>query len=129
MKKQQFSSIIVGIGCLLILLISACGDDIDDDNNSADNDGYNASDHAFADPINGETRIGKPFVNTVLKNKLRSFKMLSELPLRIVYQYITRITRGDSCIRMQTFCSYITSSGGNLSSGMRNCNRVVQVLL
>ena len=41
MKKQLFWSIITCIGCLLILLISACGDDLEDDNNSTDDDGYN----------------------------------------------------------------------------------------
>ena len=51
MKKQRFSSIITVIGCLLILLISACGnDDADDDDYNND---YDDSEH----PITGYTHI------------------------------------------------------------------------
>ena len=43
MKKQRLSSIITVIGCLLILLISACSEapDDDSDNYDTDDDGYN----------------------------------------------------------------------------------------
>ncbi len=36
MKKQLFSSIMMCIGCLLILLMAACGNDADDNNNDYD---------------------------------------------------------------------------------------------
>ena len=75
MKKQRRVSIITVIGCLLVLLISACSDDIDDDNNSADNDGYNTSDYASADPIDGDTHIEEALAEALGKapgNKITS---------------------------------------------------------
>ena len=46
MKKQHLFSIIGCIGCLLIVLIAACGDDIDDDGDADDyNNDYDDSEH------------------------------------------------------------------------------------
>ena len=44
MKKQLFWSIITCIGCLLILLMFACGDDLEDYDSSTDDDDYNTDD-------------------------------------------------------------------------------------
>ena len=52
MKKQLFSSIIAVIGCLLILLISACGDVPDDDS-----DDNNTDDDEYGHPITSYTHL------------------------------------------------------------------------
>jgi len=67
MKKQRFSLILTSIGCLLILLISACGDDLEDDDNSTNDDDYNYDDGDHAGPPSGNVIFAKTLAEAMEK--------------------------------------------------------------
>ena len=69
MKKQRLSCILMCIGCLLVLLISACGDvpDDDSDDNNTDEADYNTDDGDHVGPPTGNVIFAKTLAEAMGK--------------------------------------------------------------
>ena len=91
MKKQRFSSIITCIGCLLILLIVACGDDADDDDYNND---YDDPDHPIIEyPVFERTlaeAVGKVPGEEITPDELATLTHLTFPPPRALGLFFGR---------------------------------------
>jgi Leucine-rich repeat (LRR) protein len=90
MKKQRFSSIITCIGCLLILLIVACGDDADDDDYNND---YDDPDHPIIYPVFERTlaeALGKTPGEEITPDELATLTHLTFPPPRALGPFFGR---------------------------------------